>query len=787
MVRIPATAGSGPAAGLTATPAVAAREYRVTGIVQGVGFRPFVHRLALRYGLAGWVRNEAGMVRIRVEGQGAALEQFLRALEGEAPPLARLDAVEVVEVASRGRPGFAVLPSTEVDPSRRLPIPADVATCDACLAELRDPADRRHHYPFITCTDCGPRFTVIEDLPYERARTSMRQFAQCPACRREFESPEDRRFHSETNSCPVCGPALWVETDGQAGGRADGQDYARAITAATRVLLAGRILAIRGLGGFHLAVDATDECAVWRLRERKHREAKPLAVMVRTLEEAGRFGVVGVEEELLLLKPARPIVILESRHALARGVHPGLDQIGVMLAYTPLHHLLLEAVDRPLVMTSGNLSEEPLAAGLDEARERLGGIADAFLMHDRDIVTRCDDSVVRPSRAGAIWIRRARGLAPVPLRLPIASPVPLLATGPHLKNTATLVHGDTAFVTPHVGDLENYETLRQFEHLVASSRRLFHIEPEVVVHDLHPGYLSTRIAQVTGLPRIAVQHHHAHVAAVLAEHGVTERVVGLAFDGTGYGLDGAVWGAEVLVADLTGFERAGHLRYAPLPGGDIAARAPWRSALGYLSLEPALGDAFEAAFAGVDPRELALAGRQIARGLNSPRASSMGRLFDAAAAVLGVRTVANYEGQAAMELEALAAQGRGEALPFPIRDTESGFELDPLPLLDALGRLRATGRALPDLAADFHSSVAATAVHAALRAAESAGVTTVALGGGTFQNARLLALVREGLAREGLRVLIAQRLSPNDSAISYGQAAVAAARLHAGIVPADRG
>jgi hydrogenase maturation protein HypF len=556
-----------------------------------------------------------------------------------------------------------------------------------------------------------------------------------------------------------------------------------AIADASRVLRSGGILAIRGLGGFHLAVDASNAKAVERLRERKHREAKPLAVMVRTVADAARLGVVGAEEEALLRTPERPIVLLRSRSAVAGAVHPGLGQIGVMLAYTPLHQLLLEAVDRPLVMTSGNLSEEPLAAGIEEARERLGKIADAFLMHDRDIVTRCDDSVVRPSAVGAIVIRRARGRAPVPLRLPVSSPVPLMATGSQLKNTATLVHGHSAYVTPHVGDLENYETLRQFEHLVESARRLFHIEPEVAAHDLHPGYLSTRVAIESGLPRIGVQHHHAHIAAVLAEHGVTSPAVGLAFDGTGYGTDGATWGAEVLIADLTGFKRAGHLRYAPLPGGDLASRSPWRAALGFLSLEPECAPAFAEAFARVNSRECELARLQIARGLNCPSASSMGRLFDAAAAVLGIRAVAHYEGQAAMELETLAGAHQGKPLPFPICEDVDGFVLDPLPLLHLLGQGVVRGRSTSELAADFHASVAAAAIQAAIRAAESAGVRVVALGGGTFQNARLLGLVHDGLRGAGLQVLLPRSLSPNDSSISYGQAAVAAARLAAGYQP----
>ncbi len=787
MVRFPSSTGGGAAAGVTSVARTVARACRVTGVVQGVGFRPFLHRLAVRHGLAGWTRNEAGEVRLVVEGGESAIARFLEELRSQAPPLARIQGLDVTPIPVERRAGFRVMASGAVDPARRLPLPPDVAVCHACLEELFDPANRRYRYPFITCTDCGPRFTVIEDLPYERARTSMRTFLLCPACAREFETPADRRFHSETNSCPACGPRLWVETGTDRADRTDktddtdrtdgtARDYGAAIAEAAALLLQGKIVALRGLGGFHLAADATSQAAVERLRARKRREAKPLAVMVRDVREAATIGFVGQPERTALLAPERPIVLLRaSPGGVAGAVYPGLDQVGVMLAYTPLHHLLLERAGRPLVMTSGNLSEEPIAAGLDEARDRLGDIADAFLMHDREIVTRCDDSVVRPTPGGPLLLRRARGYAPLPLDLPVASPRPLLAVGPHLKNTATLVHGRAAFITPHVGDLENYETLEHFRHLTGSFRRLFHVDPEVVVHDLHPGYLSTRVAEESGLPLIAVQHHHAHIAAVLAEHGRTDRVVGLAFDGTGYGTDGAVWGAEVLVADLGGFERVGHMRYAPLPGGDLASRAPWRAALGYLSLEPERAPAFRLAFAGLRLDEVELARLQIPRGLNSPLASSRGRLFDAAAAVLGLRRVSRYEGQAAMELEAAARRhDPGRRYPFPVGHADGRFQLNPLPLLAALGERRAAGIDVADLAADFHASVAAAAVRVARWSAALAGVTTVALGGGTFQNARLLSLVEQGLTRAGLVVLTARRLGPNDGAISYGQAGVGA-------------
>jgi hydrogenase maturation protein HypF len=528
-------------------------------------------------------------------------------------------------------------------------------------------------------------------------------------------------------------------------------------------------------------VDATDDEAVRTLRRRKGRDAKPLAVMVRGVDEARRLGEVDPFEEGLLRSSERPIVLLRRRSdaALAPSVAPGLDTIGVMTAYTPLHHQLLERVGRPLVMTSGNASEEPIAIANSDALERLGGIADLFLLHDREIVSRYDDSVVRVVCDEAVFLRRARGYAPLPLELPVPAPVPLVAVGPHLKNTFTLAHGAAAYVSQHIGDLENLETLTHFEDSLDRFQRLFRIRPEAVARDLHPGYLSTRVAAELGLePVVAVQHHHAHVAAVAAEHGIEDRVVGLAFDGTGYGEDGCVWGAEALVADLRGYERVGQLRYAPLPGGDLAVRRPWRVALGYLSLEPTVAGAFAAAFDRIPASEIEVARRQIEVGLNAPLASSMGRLFDAAAAVLGIRRVARYEGQAPMELEALAGRRPAAPLPFPlVDDGPDRWILDPIPLLVAIGEGARRGGGVEELAARFHESVAVAAVELARRAADAAGVTRVALGGGVFQNARLLGSVRRRLEALGLEPLLPRRLGPNDGAISYGQAAIAAAIL----------
>ncbi len=756
---------------------ISAVELTVVGVVQGVGFRPFVHRLAVRHALRGWIRNQSGDVRIAVQGSSEALLEFLQALQHEAPSLARIESVTVTRIDPFTASGFRILSSAE-QPDQRQPVSPDVAICAACERELWDRANRRYRYPFITCTDCGPRFTVIESMPYDRERTSMRAFEQCPACEREYRTPTNRRFHSETNSCDDCGPEVSLVQAGE--GRPLATNTA-AIATAGDLLRLGLIIGVRGLGGFHLATDATSERAVVRLRERKHRNAKPMAIMVRTLEEARCFADLTPMEERTLMCPERPIMVARRRKeaALAPSIAPGLRDIGIMVAYTPLHHLLLDEVRRPLVMTSGNVSEEPIATSNEDALRRLGTIADAFLLHNRDIVSRYDDSVVRVVSSAPLFLRRARGYAPLPLSLPIPAPKPIVAVGPHLKNTITLAHGNKAYVSQHIGDLENLETLEHFQQTYRRQRELFQVFPEIGARDLHPGYLSTSLASDLGLARvIEVQHHHAHLAAVAAEHGVTDTIIGVLFDGTGYGTDGCVWGAEVFAGNLTGYRRLGHLRYVPLAGGDLAARRPWRVALGYSSLTSDAQYAFARAFDGVDPSEHRLAQQQIDVGLNAPLASSMGRLFDAAAAVLGIRHVSLYEGQAAMELEALAGCLPATPLPFPIVEDEGGvYLLDPLPLLIALGSLRAHGHDIAVLAARFHESVAHATLALVSRVAQATSLTTVALGGGVFQNARLLTRTHELLEEAGLQVLLPRQLSPNDGAISYGQAAVAAAVL----------
>ncbi len=749
----------------------------VTGIVQGVGFRPFIHRLARHHHLDGWVRNTSGTVEIRVEGTEGALHDFRQDLEGETPPLCRIGSVAVVSVEPDAITGFRI-ETSEPRPQERQAVLPDVSSCRSCLEELYDEGHRRYHYPFITCTDCGPRITVIDDVPYDRERTSMRMFEQCPACLREYHDADSRRFHCETNSCPVCGPTLtWVDPAGE---RLMGNRPA--LEAAAAALLQGAVVALRGLGGFHLTVDATNEDAVNQLRHRKHREAKPLAVMVRTTAGAEALARLSGPQVSVLESAERPIVLVEmvSNGPLVGAIAPGLTRVGVMLAYTPLHYLLLDLVDRPLVMTSGNLSEEPIASGNDEALQRLRHIADGFLLHDRDIVNRYDDSVLAVAPGGeTIVIRRARGYAPRPVSLPVATPEPLVAVGPLLKSTFTLAYDDQAFISQHLGDLENLSTLEHFQVSLERYQRLFRVHPTVAVRDLHPGYLSTRIAEELGLARVmAVQHHHAHIAAVMGEHGLVEPVLGVAYDGTGYGDDGTVWGAEIMVADLTGYQRVAHLRPAPLPGGDAAVRAPWRVALGYRSLDHGLDDAaFAHSLSAAHEQERAVVEQQLARQLNAPMASSMGRLFDAAASVLGIRQRIRFEGQAAMELEALAGWRPACPLPYRITEIEGRWVLDPLPILVALGQRRAAGDDLADLAGAFHETVVVATTELLNRAREASGLHQVVLSGGSFQNVRLHVGLQRRLTAEGYTVLAPIELSPNDGAVSYGQAVVAAASL----------
>jgi hydrogenase maturation protein HypF len=699
----------------------------VRGTVQGVGFRPFVFRLASRHSLAGWVRNSTGSVEIEVEGDPAGLRRFVAQLTAEAPPLAAIEEVRTVAVPPRGERGF-LIERSRLGGGEFQPVAPDAATCDECVRELFDQGDRRFRYPFVNCTNCGPRFTIIEALPYDRPATTMRGFRMCEACRGEYDDPGDRRFHAQPVACWDCGPRLSMPLE-----------------AAIAALREGLVVAVKGLGGYQLACDARDEEAVARLRRRKRRPAKPFAVLVAG---AAPYCEATADELALLRGPARPIVLLPSRGGLAPSIAPGLREVGVMLPATPLHHLLLHDFGGPLVMTSGNVSEEPICRDDHEARERLAGVADVFLGHDRPIAARYDDSVVRWSAGAARVVRRARGLAPAPLPLPPGPPV--VATGAHLKAAFTVARDGHAFVGPHVGDLDDLLTMQAYDDALTLYERMFHVEPVVVACDLHPDYASTRAAEAQGDP-VRVQHHHAHVASVMAEHGLSGAVCGVALDGVGLGPDGTVWGGEVLVCDRGGFERAAHLAPVALPGGDRCAREGWRMAAAYGVEEPP---------EGVDPRAYELVLR-LARSSRAPVTTSAGRLFDAVASALGVCQVSTYEGEAAARLEAIAEPGPAAEIEVELEESRWLFT-------ELVARFRA-GEPAGRLSAVFHASLAGAVV----RACRRTGLRTVALSGGCFQNRLLLELCFEGLLAAGLEPYANERVPANDGGLSLGQALVA--------------
>jgi hydrogenase maturation protein HypF len=742
---------------------------RVTGTVQGVGFRPFVYSLAARLGLGGFVGNDTEGVFAEVEGPPAAVEEFLAAVERDAPPLARIERVVTAMIRPNGSAAFSIAPSGPAGQRTAL-VSADSATCADCMRELHDPRDRRYRYPFINCTNCGPRFTIVTGVPYDRPNTTMAGFAMCERCAAEYHDPADRRFHAQPACCPGCGPRLSLRSPGT------GEPPGDPLAAATALLRDGGVLAVKGLGGYHLAVDARHEAAAAALRARKHREDKPFAVMAASLAAVRCLGEVDEAAAALLASPRRPIVLLPRRPGtVAAAVAPGNRAVGVMLPYTPLHHLLLEEMSGPVVLTSGNISDEPIAYRDDDAFARLAPIADGFLTHDRAIHVRTDDSVVRAVAGREMIIRRSRGYVPEPVGVRAAFPRPVLACGAELKNTFCLAKGTRAFVSHHIGDLENAATLASFTEGIEHFRRLFDIEPEVVAHDLHPEYLSTKHALDLGLPLCGVQHHHAHIASCLADNGEEGPVIGVAFDGTGYGTDGTLWGGEFLIAGLAGFERAGHLAPVPMPGGTAAIRQPWRMAAAYL----------REAFHGAPPGGLNVMARHeqqwaavtalAARGINAPASTSAGRLFDAVAALLSVRDSINYEGQAAVELEQLAdpaergsyrAGVAGEG-PFGIRGAD---------LVRAVTGELLAGVAPAVIAARFHNGIAALIEDGCVRARERSGLGTVALSGGVFQNMLVTARAVARLEARGFRVLLHSRVPCNDGGISLGQAVVAGAR-----------
>lgn len=747
-----------------------ARRFEIRGTVQGVGFRPFVWRLATRHYLAGWVRNDGGAVTVHAEGEPVALDAFAAGLTTEAPPLARVDAVTAAAATPEGLTTFAVDVSVDALDGERLVSP-DAATCAACLVELFDPVNRRYRYPFINCTDCGPRFTIIEGLPYDRERTSMRVFPMCEDCRREYEDPGDRRFHAEPVACPACGPRLRL-VGGDAAETAGGADP---ILAAAAMLRAGHIVALKGLGGFHLACDATNEEAVATLRARKRRPDKPFAVMVASPEALPeRFAVTPVELAVLGSWQA-PIVLVQDRGALAPSVAPGHRWQGAMLPSTPLHHLLTRKADVPLVMTSGNAADEPICITDAEAFERLTGIADAFLVHDREVVARYDDSVVRVRTGKQVpsVLRRARSFAPHPLMLAHGVGGPILGTGAELHGAFCLAAGHRAYLSQHIGDLQTEEAMAAYRAAYDRYRDLLRLEPALVAHDLHPDLLTTRFAEELGIERQAVQHHHAHVAATMAEHGLDGEVLGLAFDGLGLGEDGTIWGGELLLCTRARAVRVGRLRPVRQPGGDAATWHPWRMAIAHAADAEVLETAQR--FLGIAEPDVEVVLGQIASGLASPMTSSAGRLFDAVAALLGVCDAATYDGQAAMLLEQVARPALGPAYAR-VGHVDGLVEIDTRDLIASVVDQRRARAPVDAIAGVFHASLADVVARACDRVRERVTFDRVVLGGGVFANDLFTSVLVTQLTDRGYRVFLPREVPVGDGGIALGQVTVAAAR-----------
>ncbi len=749
----------------------------ISGIVQGVGFRPFVYNLATRLSLKGWVRNTSAGVDIEVDGERDVLNTFVKALRDEAPTLSHIDELTASFGPANGFPSFDIVHSESID-SAFQPISPDVAVCDDCLRELFDPSDRRYRYPFINCTNCGPRFTIIKDIPYDRPKTTMAGFKLCSDCEREYADPSNRRFHAQPVACPKCGPHVWLEIHNEQNARDD-----NAIQKTRRLIAEGKIVAIKGLGGFHLACNATNADSVAELRKRKLRVDKPFALMMPDLEAIEEHCFVTEAERELLKSTARPIVLLrrKSESNICKEVAPLQDFIGVMLPYTPLHYLLLEKADgfpQALVMTSGNVSEEPIATDNDEARQRLPSLADAFLMHNRDIYIRCDDLVVRVFEKEIYPIRRSRGYAPFPVKLPWEVP-PLLAAGSELKNTFCFTNKNYAFLSQHIGDMENYETLKSFEQGVEHFEQLFRVKPEAIAYDLHPNYLATRYAleraERENLQAIGVQHHHAHIAACMAEHGLdgSEPVIGVSFDGTGYGEDGAIWGGEFLIADYKSYQRPFHLQYFPLPGGDASIKKPARTVLALLWSLGLEWDGRLVPVAQFNQEEQKLLHAQLEKKINTPMTSSMGRLFDAAAALAGVRQIVNYEGQAAIEFEALADPDEAGSYSFGLNQNEvevrSGME-------ELIKDFKA-GIPVSKISARFHNGLAETVRMTVNQMNRETGIRTVALSGGVWQNFTLIGRTLSLLRTDGFTVYLHRQVPTNDGGLSLGQAIIAASRL----------
>lgn len=752
-------------------------QIEVRGIVQGVGFRPFIYSLAARCALRGQVLNNATGVLIDVEGEQRAIDRFVNEISASPPPLAVIDSIERSDASDLAFfEGFRIVESDASGP-KFVPISADIATCADCLRELFDPADRRYRYPFINCTNCGPRFTIIEDVPYDRSKTSMRDFAMCALCDAEYRNPLDRRFHAEPVACPACGPRIRLTDAAGKDIPTDREPRRDVIACAQALLKSGQILAIKGIGGFHLVCDARDACAVALLRQRKYREDKPFALMASSVEVVRSYCAVSVEEETLLGSAKRPIVLCAKRPdaKLPNGVAPGVGSLGFMLPYTPLHCLLFDGFDAPLVMTSGNVSDEPICYEDQDALARLGPIADAFLLNDRRIHIRADDSVARVHAGRPVLLRRSRGYAPAPLKTGFSSSRDVLACGAELKNTFCITHGDLAFVSHHIGDLENLETLESFSSGIEHFKRLFNLKPALVAYDLHPEYLSTKYALSydDDAEKVGVQHHHAHIASCMADNFADGEVLGVAMDGLGFGLDGRFWGGEFLVADFTHAERVAHLEYIPMPGGAKAIREPWRMAAMYLSR--ALGERFLDAripfVRSLDRATWKTLVKMVESGTNCPDTSSMGRLFDAVSSLVGLRNSVRYEGQAAVELEAIADPTVADAYDFDL--SEDGRTVKAHSLIARIVDDLVDDVAGSIISARFHGAVANLIGSIAIRIRDERGLDRVALSGGVFQNVLLLEKTRAHLLSQGFTVLTHNRVPPNDGGISFGQAAIA--------------
>ena len=739
------------------------KQIRVRGIVQGVGFRPFVYNLAVKLGLAGYVLNSSAGVLIEVEGDPASIERLVLQLDENPPPLAQIEEIAIASLEPAGHQTFVIRESVD-EPGAPAPISPDISTCADCLRDFQTPANRRFGYPFTNCTNCGPRYTITRAVPYDRPLTTMACFPMCQHCLSEYQDPANRRFHAQPNACPDCGPALTLSLE-----------------KVRELLHAGRIVAIKGLGGFHLVCDPSNDTAVRQLRERKKRSDKPFALMVPDIAAAEKLCFVSDAERAALTSIRRPIVILARRPEapISQALAPGNKTLGVMLPYTPLHYLLFDEACSALVMTSGNLSEEPIVTGNREAAERLATVADAFLFHNRDIHMRVDDSVARVFAGGERILRRSRGYAPHPVTLPF--PVgQILACGAELKNTFCLTKDHYAFLSQHIGDLENYETLVFYRETLDRMRQLFRIAPSAVAYDLHPQYMSTKLAlEMTGMEQVGVQHHHAHIASCMAENGLASKVIGVAFDGTGFGTDGKIWGGEFLVADFAGFERRAHFRYIALAGGDRAVREPWRLGLSYLL------DTFGAQLDSVDvpllrriaPKKIATVGSMIERRVNTVETSACGRLFDAVASIVGLRDEVNFEAQAAIELEACAQQGVEAIYPFEISNDDV-WQIDVRPMIEQMVRDVLAAKPTGWISAVFHNTIAAIVVEVCVRVRKAEGIQRACLSGGTFQNVYLVERALAGLRANGFEVFLHSKVPPNDGGIALGQAVIANAALN---------